>query len=106
MTASGFNQIGAESGLVIGNNAVGLTFPTHPTSGETLTPHHALIYVANNPIRWRADGTDPTATSGMFVAANTYIEWLEPDCNYLSFLKRVKFIATGLDATIEVAYID
>ena len=102
------NQTGFQN-LTVSTASVGLTMPT-----ASARPRGALIYVASQPIRWRADGTDPTATVGMFVASGGYIEWLAPESpdlgpDYYGILSRVEFIrdttATG-DATLDVAYFD
>lgn len=102
---SGFNQIGEEYGKSVGGSAVGLTLPAHPTSGDTLTPKHLLVFVHSFPIRWSAHSI-PSATSGMWVPADSYINWTEPDWNYFSFIKRVRFIGIGGTATLDIIYLD
>ena len=100
--AGGVTQIGAEN-LTVSTTAVGLTGVT----GKL--PRHAMIYVGTSPIRFRADGTDPTATTGMYVAAGSYIDWANVDNDYLSMMNKVKFIrdtTAGADATLAVAYFD
>lgn len=98
--AGGVDQIGAEN-LTVGATAVALTGVTGKLA------RHLLIYVGGNPIRWRGDGTDPTSTTGMFVAAGSYIDWTNADDDFLSLLNKVKFIrdttAAG-DATLAIAY--
>ena len=97
------SQRGFQGPLTVGVAPVPLTKP----SG--LLPRHAFIYVANNPIRWRADVNDtaPTATVGIFVAANSYIDWTDADKDYQSMIDHVRFIAdataTG-DAKLDIAY--
>lgn len=103
--AVGFNQIGEQYGLTVGGSSKALTLPAHPTSGETLTPKHAQIWVADFPIRWSAH-SNPSVTSGMYVPANSYINWTEPDWNYFSFIKRVRFIGIGGTATLDIVYLD
>jgi hypothetical protein len=70
---------------------------------------NALIFVANAPIRWRADGTAPTSTTGMFVAAGDYIDWTAVHGHYKSIMDQVQFIrdtsASG-DATLAIAYFE
>lgn len=96
-----YNHTGEQT-LIVSTTAVGLTLPTaasRPTKG--------LIYVGGQPVRYRADGTNPTSTSGMFVPAGAYIKCLREFENYSGFFERVKFIrdttATG-DATLEVEF--
>lgn len=100
--AGGVNQIGAEN-LSVSTAAVALTGVTG------MLPRHVLIYVGTSPIRFRADGTDPDATNGMYVAAGSYIDWTNVDNDYLSMMNKVKFIrdtTAGADATLAVAYFD
>ena len=100
--AGGVNQIGAEN-LSVSTAAVALTGVTG------MLPRHVLIYVGTSPIRFRADGTDPAATTGMYVAAGSYIDWTNVDNDYLSMMNKVKFIrdtTAGADATLAVAYFD
>lgn len=95
------NQIGQET-LTVGATAESLTVPTGSH------PKRVLIYIGGQPVRWRADGTAPTATAGMYVAAGSYIDWTEL-ATYTSLVDRVQFIrdtAAGGDATLEIAYFD
>ena len=94
---------GFQGPLLVGATAKALTKP------EGLLPRHAFIYVANNPIRWRADVNDtaPTATVGIFVAANSYIDWTDADKDYQSMIDHVRFIADATaagDAKLDIAY--
>lgn len=89
------NQVGLDE-IHPNTTPVGFTLPEHPTSGETLRPRRALIHVLDNPVRWRADGTNPSATSGDVVAADTYIDWTgagEEHYDAFALIKRVKFVA-------------
>lgn len=96
--------------------------PTNQIGRETLTvstasvplvsfgvAKHAIIYVATSPIRWRADGTDPTSTTGMFVQADSYIEFMELHDSYSGILRKIEFIrdtTASADAVLEIAYFD
>lgn len=94
------NQIGAEN-LTVAGTAVALS----GVSG--LKPAHALIYVGGGPIRWRADGTSPTSTAGMYAAAGSYIDWTDVVTNYRGLIENVEFIrTTGTSATLAVVYLD
>ena len=98
----GLNQT-ARDVLTVSTTAVSLTLPAAPHGN----PKHVLIYVANAPIRWRADGTAPTSTTGMYVAANTYLEFIEPLWDYRSIITRIQFIrdtTAGADSTLEIAF--
>lgn len=82
--------------------ATALTFPT--TTGM-INPTHAIISVGSGgPIRWRADGTAPTASQGILVAASGTINFMDGHLNYRSILQNFKAIATGVDTTLDVAW--
>ncbi|HEX9704458.1 MAG TPA: hypothetical protein VGA20_04375 [Gemmatimonadales bacterium] len=96
------NQIGAEN-LAVSTSEVALT----GVSGKT--SNRVLIHVGDAPIRWRADGTAPTSTTGMYVAAGDYIDWTDSVTNYRGLIGNVQFIrdtSAGGDATLAVAYFD
>jgi hypothetical protein len=71
------------------SSAVGLSAP----SGAT----RALIAPLTKDIRWRDDGTNPTASVGMPVTAGTYL-------SYDGDLKNIKFIQTAASAELNVIY--
>ena len=69
--------------------AASLTIPT----GATM----ALITPETEGVRWRDDGTDPTASVGMPVAAGTYL-------SYDGDLNRIRFIEASASAELNVTY--
>lgn len=71
------------------SSATGLTIP----QGTTM----ALIVAETQGVRWRDDGTDPTASVGMPIAAGAYL-------NYDGDLNRVKFIEQTASAKLNVSY--
>lgn len=79
----GYQQITSAS------SATGLT----PPQGATL----ALIVPETQGIRWRDDGTNPTASVGMPVAAGSYL-------SYDGDLNRIKFIEQSASAKINVSF--
>jgi len=79
----GFQQLTALSA------AVALTVPE---GADT-----AMIQAENQQVRWRDDGTNPTATVGMFIPAGQSI-W------FTGNLSRVKFIEEAPSAKLDVAY--
>jgi hypothetical protein len=98
-----------------------MSFPISNTSSENLTVtvtagalaspdgNRALIYVGGAPIRWRADGTAPTATTGMFVPAGSYIDWTDPGGEYAAMIRHVQFIrdtTAAANATLAVSYFE
>jgi hypothetical protein len=78
--------------------AVAFTMPTRPL------PTHAIINVVGASVRWRADGTSPTATAGILVPANGNIEFMDAEFNYSNIIERIKFIGISGTATIEAAF--
>lgn len=69
--------------------AASLTIPT----GATM----ALITPETEGVRWRDDGTDPTASVGMPIAAGAYF-------TYDGDLKSIRFIEQTASAKINVSY--
>jgi len=93
------NQVGTQNALAVSTTAVSLTIPTG------LQATHAIIQVTGADIRWRADGTAPTTTSGIIAANGSNIEFMDPAENYAGILKRFQAIRDGsVDAALEVAF--
>jgi hypothetical protein len=69
--------------------AVGLTAPRGARG--------AIITVETQGVRWRDDGTNPTAAIGMPVAAGTTFE-------YNGDVTKIKFIEQAASAKLNVAY--
>lgn len=69
--------------------ATGLT----PPQGTTM----ALIVAETQGVRWRDDGTNPTSSVGMPIAAGAYL-------NYDGDLNRVKFIEQTASAKLNISY--
>jgi len=57
----------------------------------------ALVVAETQGVRWRDDGTSPTASVGMPIAAGAYL-------NYDGDLNRVKFIEQTASAKLNVSY--
>lgn len=83
--ATGYQQIAATG------SAQSLTVPAGSTS--------AVVCVSTAAIRWRDDGTDPSATVGMPVAAATW-----PCMLYTGPLANFRFIAQSGSPVLDVAY--
>lgn len=69
--------------------ATALTVPTGATA--------ALIVASTQNIRWRDDGTNPTASVGMPVLVDTYF-------TYDGDLSRIRFIEQSSGAVLNVSY--
>jgi hypothetical protein len=83
-TSKGYQQLGTLSA------AEGLTVP----SGAS----NALIIVSGEAVRWRADGTAPTASLGMPVAAGDTIVIGGP------LMSTIEFIQVSASASLDVTY--
>ena len=78
--------------LSVTNTAVALTIP--------LNANRALIVVEDAAVRWRDDGTDPTATVGVQLFQNQSFEITHPDS-----LSAIKFIrVTNTNAELNISY--
>lgn len=81
--------LGHQLALDASTPAVGLT----PPAGATM----AIIEVNAQNVRWRDDGTDPTAAIGMqIVAGNSFV--------YVGDLTAIKFFEEAATANLNVAY--
>ena len=95
-------QTGEQSALSATTGAaVALTLPS--TTGMPL-PSHAIIQVATNSIRYRTDGTAPTASVGLLVAAGSNIEFMDLSGDYTSFIRNFKAIGISGTAVLEIAF--
>lgn len=82
--------------LSVSSSAVGLTASKYkPAQGHPA--NLALIRCSTANVRWRDDGTDPTASVGVPLNAGEIL-------NYEGDLSKVKFIRQSADATLDVAY--
>ena len=88
----GYQQISSLS------SATGLTVPeVNPVRGLKAMPTIALITPETNKVRWRDDGTNPTASVGMPLAAGVTLQ-------YDGDLKKIKFIEQTASAKINISY--
>lgn len=95
MSANNLNQVGHQqiSGF---STAQSLTVVKQAT--------HALISVATNSCRWRADGTAPTASIGILVASGGTIDFTDGASDFAGILSKFQIIPTTSTATIDIAY--
>jgi hypothetical protein len=88
-TTGGYVSTGAgQYGLAI-DSATGLTVPVGTSVAE--------ICVENQAMRYRDDGTAPTASVGIPVTVNTCFQYAGP-------LNKVKFISQTAGATLDISY--
>lgn len=76
------------------SSATGLTVPTAP-AGDTIKA--ALLQAETQNVRWRDDGTNPTASVGMVLAAGDTLL-------YDGDLSKIKFIEATASAKLNVTY--
>ncbi len=74
-----------------------LTVPTTDSYGNKMQPTMAVIVAEGQSVRWRDDGTAPTASVGMPVLANGVL-------SYDGDLTRIRFIQTAATAKLNVSY--
>jgi hypothetical protein len=74
-----------------------LGVPVRDINGLSSTPTVAIIVPEGQGVRWRDDGTAPTATVGMPLAAGAVLE-------YDGDLTRIRFIQQAATATLNVSY--
>ena len=78
-------------------SAVGLTVPTRDVNGLSCKPTIAIIIAFGNPVRWRDDDVNPTASIGMPLADYTALQ-------YDGDLTKIKFIETSASTTLNISY--
>jgi hypothetical protein len=89
----GYQQITSLSG------STGLTVPTNSPMGMAAKPVMALLQAEVQNVRWRDDGTAPTASVGMilYVGADPY--------PYDGDLTRIRFIEAAASGKLNVTYL-
>lgn len=77
--------------------AASLTVPTRDLNGLSCQPTVAIITPLTAAVRWRDDGTAPTASVGMPLAAGVTLQ-------YDGDLTKIQFIQNGGTAELNVTY--
>lgn len=80
----------------LGSSAA-LTVPAVDTNGLSVKPTIAIIVAETAGIRWRDDGTDPTTTVGMPLAAGVTLQ-------YDGDLTKIRFIQQTAGAILNISY--
>lgn len=78
--------------LAVSSTAVGFTVATADHAKR------AIVRVESNSVRWRADGTNPTATVGMPLEVGDELVVWGTD------IHTIKFIRQSADATLSVSF--
>lgn len=79
------------------SSATGLTVPTTTPFGNNYKPVLAVIVSESADVRWRDDGTAPTASVGMPLATGVMLQ-------YDGDLSKIKFIQQSSGAKLNVSY--
>ena len=66
--------------------------------------NRAFITCEDDAVRWRGDGTDPTASVGHVLAKSDSIAFT--NVNYRQFLKKIRFLRVTTDAKLRITYFD
>lgn len=90
--------------LTVSSSAVGLDDATPPLSDFGSKVKRVMISCNTDAVRYRADGTAPTATVGHPLAAAATLILM--DSNYESVLQNLQFIRQSGDATLFISYFD
>lgn len=78
-------------------SAQSLTVPTRDVNGLSVKPSIALITPETQGVRWRDDGTAPTASVGMPLAAGVTLQ-------YDGDLTKIQFIEQTASAKLNISY--
>lgn len=78
-------------------SAQSLTVPAVDKNGTKGQPKIALIQCTGKDVRWRDDGTAPTATVGMVLVVGDTLA-------YDGDLTKIQFIETSASAVLNVSY--
>ena len=71
-------------------------------SGKTV--RRMFVTVETGNVRWRADGTAPTAATGHVIAKDDNISWT--GANYKSLIGAIQFIGVGSTCPIQITYFE
>ncbi len=92
--------------LTVSSTAVDLTSasPAINSTGLATRVKRAIITVETDQVRWRADGTAPTASEGHLLSPGDNLQFLNK--NYETVLNNLKFIRVSADAALKISYFD
>lgn len=87
----GYQQLGTLT------SSTGLTVPSLTPDGLNAKPVFALIVAEGAPVRWRDDGTAPTASVGMPLVVGVPLQ-------YDGDLTKIRFIEQSVSAKLNISY--
>lgn len=103
MAIGTLNLIGQSTEQLTMGVPTNLAFPSGTPPGSTIYPHHALITVEGNAVRW---GASPTTLNGTLVPVGGTIDFTSTINDYRGVLMQMKFIALVGNATLQVQWFD
>lgn len=100
-TRGAINSVGSAFAVaVVTATAISASIPT----GKN--PSHMLINVNTQAVRFTTDGTAPTATKGIHVAAGGQISFMDPGFAYDSLIRGLQVIQEVSAATLDILFFD
>lgn len=81
--------------------SVGLKIPTTDGRGNTCKPNAVLLFPEEQNVRWRDDGTAPTATIGMLLPTTATQPFY-----YDGDLNAIRFIEAAASGKLNVVYVE
>lgn len=80
------------------SSSTGLTIPLRGPDGSTCKPNAVLLQPQTQTVRFRDDGTAPSASVGMLLPTGTVPFYYDGDLN------AIRFIETAASAALNVLY--
>ena len=83
------------------STAQALTIPLRDPDGTSCKPNAVILQATGQNVRWRADGTAPTATVGMLIVSTA-----EQPLYIDAAIDRLRFIETAASAVLNITYLE
>ena len=93
-------EIAYDPAITVSNSATRLTIGNVRGTSERYAAEKVIIIVEAAQIRWRADGTDPTDSTGHPANVGTILTFDNRDR-----IEKFRAIRTSADATLSVSYL-
>lgn len=75
-------------------------------TGEVIHPRHALINIEGGDVRYRLDGSDPTAQIGILGRNGTDIDWTDSLRDFRAFIAQCRIVAVAGPVVLNISYRD
>lgn len=90
----------------VGGAQYGLACTTSTALTVPAAAKHCIINVNTQAVRWTTDGTAPTSSKGMHVAAGGQISFMDLNIDYFALIRSLLVIQEASAATLDVMYFD